>query len=109
MPDGSFGARDIFLDLNATPAARVIRDATKNHWVKIRGIRINGVAGASAGDIILHGEGAAGPTIFTLLAAASSPHDGTFFVHGNPIIKGLYMESVGTAWLAGATMVIHTA
>lgn len=107
MPDGNFGERDIFLDLTAVPAARVIR-ASPPHHVKINGIRINGTAGAAIGHIILRKQSATGPIIFELIVAASSVHDGTFAIHGGPIVDGLFMDSVGTAWLAESHMIIHT-
>lgn len=112
MADGPFGARDILINLNAPITARIIRTAEAGditRFVKINGIRINGVAGAGTGDIVLRAESATGPIVFKLLAPNGSAHDGTFFVPGNPVIKGLYMDAVGTAWVDGAVMIIHTA
>lgn len=117
MADGPFGAREVFIDLTLAPAARVIRDAAPTgrnaEFAKIAAIRINGVAGAGDGDIILRSNSATGPVVFRLDAPNGSTHDGTLvFGHPAPTLRGLYMDSVGTAWAGAAEtsfMVIYTA
>lgn len=109
MADGSYGERSIFIDLTVT-GARVIKDATKNEFVKISSIHIYGVTGAGSGAIVLHKESASGPTIFQI-----SPANGATvsiekeFSEKVPIHKGLYMDALGTAWTAGASMQIDIA
>jgi hypothetical protein len=108
MADGSFGERDIFIDLTVT-GARVIKDATKGEFVKIGGIRINGTTGAGAGDITFRKESAGGPIVFQALGTASTIFDGTFALPvGSILQKGLYMDALGTAWTAGSQMIIYT-
>lgn len=109
MADGSFGERDIVIDLAVT-GARVIRDATKSELVKIAGITISGTAGASNGGIVLRKESASGAVVFqfqpgvSAVVAFNEP-----FTKPKLICKGLYMDTQTTAWAAGAIMVIHTA
>ena len=104
MADGPTGAREIFIDLTVV-GARTIRDATNG--VRIAEIRINGTAGAGAGDIVLRTDLAAtGGEVFKLLAN-NDAHDGTFAAH-RMWTRGLFMDALATAWLAGATMIIVT-
>ncbi len=110
MADGAFGERDIFIDLNSPITARVIRDATKGEFVKITAIHIYGTSGAGAGAIVLRKESATGPIIFQVAPANSAAVVvDKEFSEKVPIHKGLYMDAVATAWLAGSSMEIYTA
>lgn len=109
MADGSFGEREIFIDLTIAPAARIIRDAAvEGRAVHIDSIRINGTANAAgAGDIILRKQSATGPVVFKLNAPTASAHDGTM-TPNSFTFAGLYMDSVVNAWQAGSHMIIYT-
>lgn len=112
MADSSFGLRDITLDLNGVITARVIRDALKGEYAKVTGLTINGVTGAGDGTIVLRGESASGPIFYKLQTVNSTAYnvDKTFGEDkGGRIYKGLYVDALNTAWVAGATLIIHTA
>jgi len=105
MADGALGSRQIFIDLTVV-GARTIRDATNG--VKIGEIRIQGTAGAGTSDIILREDVATtGGIVFKLAAAAGSDHDGTFSAD-RMWTRGLFMDLIGSAWVAGSHMIIVT-
>lgn len=110
MADGSYGERDIVIDLTVT-GARVIRDATKNEMVKLMGVTIAGTSGAAAGTIVLRKESASGSIEFQYAdpTAATLANYTKEFTEPQPVFKGLYMDDQGTAWAAGAKLIIHTA
>ncbi len=98
-------ARNPFIDLTVT-GARVIRAAGT---ARVMAIRVNGTAGGVAGDIIFRETSASGEVVFKLLAPASSTHDGTLsFPSPGRNFDGLFMDTQGTAWLAGSHIVVYT-
>ncbi len=102
--DGPTGSREILIDLT-TVTARTIRAATNG--VKIGEIRINGTAGSGAGNVVLRTDVAStGDVVFQLLAN-NDAHDGTFSAD-RMWTRGLFMDVLATAWLAGSTMIIVT-
>jgi hypothetical protein len=114
VADGSFGARDIVLDLAGVITARVLRNALLNEHVKVVGVTINGVAPAtgSQGTIELRQESASGPVVWQLVPANTETLRSLFSFPGTPgsgrIYKGLYMAAMVAGWGAGSTMILHT-
>jgi hypothetical protein len=108
MADGSFGTRDIELDIAGVTTARVLR-AIPNA-VKLTGITINGTAPAtgSEGPIVLRSDSASGPIVWRLIPTNSEVVHENFFLP-NRIYTGLYMDLMTTGWVAGGSMIIHTA
>jgi len=106
MADGSYGKREIYIDLTVA-GARVIQPATVQ--LKITSIRIKGT---SAGDIILREDLAStGPIVFKLGVAAGAV-DGTINFgegKGARIVRGLFMDALAGAWAAGDHMIIYLA
>ena len=103
--DGAVGKRDIYIDLN-TATARTIRAATQG--TRISEIRINGTAGSGESNVVLRQDVAStGDIMFKLLAPSGSGHDGTFSV-ARMWTRGLFMDALTTAWVAGSHMIIHT-
>ncbi len=106
MADSAFGLTNIYIDLT-TATARVIRDALKDQWVLLSGVRINGTAGAGDGTIVLRQESATGPIVMRANVGTSQPVDGSFDIPSKPF-KGLYMDAIAVAWAANAHMIIYT-
>lgn len=106
MVDGPFGAREILVDLTVT-GARVLRNATKAEVVKIETVQIAGDPGASGSDIVLRSESASGPIFFKFDSPGAGIRNEEFIGPAGPI-NGLYLDNIGTGWVAGAVMVIRT-
>lgn len=110
MADGNYGERSIFIDLTVVGAARVIRDATANQFVKISAIHLQGVSGATNGVIRLRKESASGSIIYQFQPGnAQVVVEDKEFSEKVPIHKGLYMDDPVTAWAAGSSLQIDTA
>lgn len=104
MADGAFGSREIVIDLTQV-GARVLRafpSATIIHAVKI-----NGTAGAGAGDIILRKTSATGPIVFEEPVASGTPVDGAL-IPMCTYAKGLFMDALPAPWTAGSILIIYT-
>ncbi len=106
MADSTFGINNIYIDLTSA-GARVIRDATKNQWVLLSGVRINGTAGAGDGTIILREQSTGGRRVLRVNVGSGQVVDGSFDIPSKPF-KGLYMDALTTAWLADAHLIIYT-
>lgn len=113
MADGPYGANPIYIDLTVA-GARTIKDAVRPigdlnftpDVGKIKSVRIQGTAGAGAGDIVLRKDSAAGGIVFKTAVAAGVPQDGV----DTPMdreFRGLYMDAIPAAWVAGSFMLIE--
>ena len=104
MADGSKGQREIDIDLTVAAAARVVRDATKREWVKVRRIVLDGDSTAGA-TIIIRKESASGPIVATITASGGKQH--VDVPMEDAVFLGLYIDSF-TAWTSGH-LLIYTA
>lgn len=104
MADGSYGQKEIDLDLTVAAAARVVRDATKGEWVKIRRIVLDGDSTAGA-TIVFRKENASGPIVANVTVTGGKQH--VDIPMQDAVFKGLYVDSF-TAWTSGHCM-IYTA
>jgi hypothetical protein len=104
MADGSYGQREIDIDLTVVAAARVVRDASKNEWVKIRRIVLNGNSTAGAAVIFRKGS-ASGPIVANITPTAGI--QAVDIPMEDAVFNGLYIDSF-TAWTSGHC-IIYTA
>ena len=108
MADSSYGLSEITLDL-AVATARTVKDAATGELAKINSIRVNGTAGAGTGTLVFRKNAATtGPIILKIIVASGAVVDGTIAFPGMPVMKGLYVDAIGTAWTAGAICTIYT-
>lgn len=104
MADGAYGAREIVLDLTVA-GARVIRASPLlSHII---GIKVQGTAGAGAGDIVLRQDSATGPIIFQLAVDAGGSADGAVIPMDTWAV-GLYCDAPAVVWAARSTCIIYT-
>jgi hypothetical protein len=106
MADGWYGSREIVIDLNDA-SAREIKKTPE--LVAIKKIRISGATGAGVGHIVLREDSGSGDVKFRQVTAATTTYTIEAEFPTPMQLRGLYMDALGTAWAAPATMILYCA
>lgn len=109
MADGSFGAKDVLIDLAVTGARAVRGVSGIERIVKVTGVTITGNPGASGSTIGLRKNNASTGEVKFLHHATASVEIGNYWPVNWISNEGLYVQDVAVAWAAGSFMIIHTA
>lgn len=103
---GNVGEREIVIDLNPTGALTIQAASIR---AKIGKIFVSGTAGASSAPLVLRRSViTTGPIIFKLKGTLNVEYTVDLAFDGNPPnVDGLFVDALGTAWLADSVMIIY--